>query len=168
MTLDTAPLLRDVLRRNLRVVICGTAPGTVSARKRQYFAGPGNRFWMILTEIGLTPRMLSPANYPSLLDHGIGLTDIVKDQSGPDSSVDFRDAAVAALTGKILEYDPKLLCFNGKRAAKTYFGRPTVSYGLQPGAIGCTQLFVAPSTSGAARRWWDPSVWKTMADLVKA
>lgn len=166
MTRDSAPLLQDVLEPNLRVVICGTALGAASAQKQQYYAGPGNRFWMILTEIGLTPRMLSPAEYPSLLDHGIGLTDIVKDQSGPDSSLVFRDAGAAALEAKLLEYQPKVLCFNGKRAAMTYLGRRTVSYGLQPENVARTQLFVAPSTSGAARRWWDPTVWKTMADVV--
>ena len=45
----------------LRVVVCCTAAGTASATVRAYYAGPGNQFWSILHETGLTPRRLPPA-----------------------------------------------------------------------------------------------------------
>jgi len=35
-------VLRDVLVSDLRVVFCGTAAGSVSAKQRAYYAGPGN------------------------------------------------------------------------------------------------------------------------------
>src|ERR1700753_3045292 len=59
-----APVLPDVLEPGLRVVFCGTAPGTASARAGAYYAGPGNRFWVTLHEVGLTPVLLRPAPPP--------------------------------------------------------------------------------------------------------
>ena len=40
MTPRSAPILPDVLAPGLRVVFCGTAPGTASARAGAYYAGP--------------------------------------------------------------------------------------------------------------------------------
>ena len=67
----------------MRVVFCGTAPGAASARTGAYYAGPGNRFWLTLPEVGLTPVLLRPAEFARLADFGIGLTDISKTASGP-------------------------------------------------------------------------------------
>ncbi|MCH7533652.1 MAG: hypothetical protein IID07_11960 [Gemmatimonadetes bacterium] len=38
---------------------------------------------------------------------------------------------------------------------------------LQARSFGATRLFVAPSTSAAARRWWDGGVWEGLAGLVR-
>jgi TDG/mug DNA glycosylase family protein len=38
------PILPDVLMPGLKLVFCGTAAGTVSARRGQYYAHPQNRF----------------------------------------------------------------------------------------------------------------------------
>ena len=54
------PILPDLLAPGMRVVFCGTAPGTASARAGAYYAGPGNRFWATLHEVGLTPILLAP------------------------------------------------------------------------------------------------------------
>ena len=161
------PVLPDVLADDLRLVVCGSAPGTRSAALRQYYAGPGNKFWPTLAAVGLTPRRYAPAEYASLLAEGIGLTDIVKDQSGSDAALDFARADRDGLRAKILRHRPGVLCFNGKRAAQTFFQRP-VAYGLQAEPLGATRLFVAPSTSGRAGVFWDPSVWADLAALVRA
>ena len=68
-------ILPDVLRRDLRAVISGTAAGKASARRRAYYAGPGNKFWQSLRRVGLTPHVLKPQEFRELLGHGIGLTD---------------------------------------------------------------------------------------------
>lgn len=68
------------------------------------------------------------------------------------------------LTSNLHRYQPRYLCFNGKRAAEEYFQRP-VTYGLQPATVGKTAFFVAPSTSGAANMWWDLSLWQELARL---
>ena len=83
----SAPILPDVLPPGLRVVFCGYAPGTASARAGAYYAGPGNRFWITLHEVGLTPLVLRPAEFARLPEFGIGLTDISKTASGSDREV---------------------------------------------------------------------------------
>jgi hypothetical protein len=69
-------VLPDVLGPGLRVVFCGTAVGSASAKRGAYYAGPGNKFWPTLHAIGLTPRRLMPEEFRSVLDYGIGLTDL--------------------------------------------------------------------------------------------
>jgi len=159
-------VLPDVLAANLRLVVCGTAAGSRSAQLNHYYAGDGNRFWSLLGKLGLTPRRLLPEEADLLLTFGIGLTDLVQGQSGADSEIDFSRTGAASLTWKVLALQPRVLCFNGKRAAQEYLQSKSVDYGLQPGRIGSTRLFVAPSTSTAANRSWDAAYWRELADLV--
>lgn len=163
---ERSPELPDVLRPGLDLVVCGTAASAESARRRQYYAGPGNRFWSILHETGLTPRLLEPSDFPELPSFGIGLTDVVKHQAGVDADIEFRDAG-ADLAARIEPHAPAILCFNGKRAAREALRAMSIRYGLQPTRFGSTRLFVAPSTSAAARRFWDPSRWDELARLVR-
>jgi TDG/mug DNA glycosylase family protein len=161
------PKLEDVLTTGLDLVICGSAASSVSAERGQYYAGPGNRFWTNLRDVGLTDRLLDPSEYRSLLGYGIGLTDVVKDQSGMDSAIDF-DGWGALLRGRLEPYSPAYLCFNGKRAASEAIGEKRIRYGLHATSFGSTRLFVAPSTSAAARRWWDGGIWRELAELVRS
>ena len=52
-----------------------------------------------------------------------------------------------------------------KRAAEEFLRR-SVDYGLQPDAIGATRLFVLPSPSGAARRYWSVQPWHALARMA--
>jgi TDG/mug DNA glycosylase family protein len=158
----TAPILPDVLAPGLRLVFCGTAPGTASARAGAYYAGPGNRFWLTLHEVGLTPVLLSPAEFARLPEFGIGLTDISKTASGSDQEVGTRSFDSARLTAAIAATTPANLAFNGKNAARGALGRP-VDYGRQPERIGGATTWVLPSTSGAARGFWDIGPWRELA-----
>lgn len=160
-------MLDDVLRPGLALVICGTAAGRESAARGLYYAGKGNKLWKVLEAVGLTDRELKPEECALLLGHGIGLTDIVKGQAGMDRDVTFRGAGVAEFRSRILRYRPGIVCFNGKRAAREFLGRETIEFGLQPERVGDTRLSVAPSTSGAASRWWSIEPWRELARLVK-
>lgn len=166
MTTPPQPILREILEPGLRLVFCGSAPGERSAHLSEYYAGPGNRFWRTLAEVGLTPRQLAPSDDHTLLTVGIGLTDLIVHQSGNDTDITFDAAARARLRALIMQYQLCYLCFNGKRAAKEFLRESSLDYGLQSASIGATQLFVAPSTSGAARRFWDVSPWQKLARLV--
>jgi len=159
-------MLHDCLVPDLCLVICGTAAGTESAIRRQYYAGSGNRLWKTLFETGLTPRQLDPAEFGLLPSYGIGLTDIVKDQAGMDRVIDFTGADCDGFVSKVLQFRPGVLCFNGKRAAETHLGRKVIEYGLQVERIGGTRIFVATSTSGAASKFWDVGTWQAVADAV--
>jgi TDG/mug DNA glycosylase family protein len=158
----SAPILPDVLAPGLRIVFCGYAPGTASAKADAYYAGPGNRFWTTLHEVGLTPILLRPAEFARLPEFGIGLTDASKSASGSDREVGRRGVDPARLAAAITAVSPTHLAFNGKNAARAALGRP-VDYGPQPEQIGNATLWVLPSTSGAARGFWDVGPWRELA-----
>ena len=161
----TAPILPDVLEPGLRIVFCGTAAGTASARAGAYYAGPGNRFWITLHEVGLTPILLRPAEFTRLPEFGIGLTDISKSASGSDQEVGRCGFDPARLDTVVAAASPAHLAFNGKNAARGALGRP-VDYGPQPERIGDATLWVLPSTSGAARGYWDIEPWRQLAEAA--
>ena len=68
MPKKTDSVLPDLLQSDLRLVFCGTAPGTVSAQRGQYYAHPQNKFWRTLHATGLMrEQRRSPA--PTLGQH---------------------------------------------------------------------------------------------------
>lgn len=162
------PVLPDVLAPGLKVVFCGTAVGNRSAAVRAYYAGKGNQFWAVLHRVGLTPRVLEPSEYDRLLEYGIGLTDLAKNVFGNDDELFSDSFDVAGLRRKIEMFAPRVVAFNGKRAAEKFLGRKgiEIQYGLQPERVGKTIVFVLPSTSGAARCYWDERYWFELAGYV--
>jgi TDG/mug DNA glycosylase family protein len=160
-------MLQDLLQPRLDLVICGAAAGTRSAARGLYYAGRGNKFWRTLAAVGLTDRQLEHADYQRLLEYGIGLTDLIKDQAGNDHAIRFGRAASVRLCATIILYQPRYLCFNGKRAAQEFFRSRQLDFGVQRTRIGRTVLFVAPSTSAAANATWDLSVWRDLAKRVR-
>jgi TDG/mug DNA glycosylase family protein len=163
---DSGHILPDVLKTGLTLVFCGTAAGKRSAAEGAYYAHPGNLFWRALHEAALTPRLLAPAEFPQLPNYGIGLTDLAKHHVGNDNQLP-RDAFdAAALIAKIEHYAPRVLAFTSKNGARAALGH-SVDYGLQPGTIGDTQIFVLPSPSGQARGHWTISPWLALAELTR-
>ena len=158
-------VLPDVLKSGLKIVFCGTAVGTKSAQVGAYYAGVGNQFWNILYKTGLTSYRLDPLEFQSLLNFGIGLTDLAKRKFGTDKDIYSSEFDVNGFISKITKYSPKALAFNGKRAAEEYSGHQ-VDYGRQLDQIGRTLIFVLPSTSGAAHGYWDESSWIELAEFV--
>ena len=134
----------------------------MAARVGAPYAGPGNRFWSVLHETGLTPRELRPDEFRGLQRFGIGLTDVAKFASGSDSSLARADFDAASVVAKVERYAPRILAFVGKRAAHEVLGRP-VGYGPQDVRVGVSDVWVVPSTSGAARGSWDVGPWRALA-----
>lgn len=163
------PVLPDILREGLRLVLCGTAPGRVSAARGQYYAHPQNRFWHTLYQTGLTPRLLAPAEYPHLLAYGIGLTDIAKHDFGQDSELradSLGPQALADLAGRITRMAPRVLAFTSLNGGRKWAG-PKASPGLQKEMLGSTQVWILPSPSPAARRSWSIAPWQALARAVR-
>ncbi len=155
-------MLPDLLRPGLNIVFCGTAAGAVSAKLGAYYAHPQNKFWRTLFEIGLTPRLLEPGEFPRLLEYGVGLTDIAKTASGMDAQLP-RGAlgleARAALKSKIMAVQPKILAFTSLAAGRACLGR-TARFGEQQERIAQTRIWVLPSPSPAARwNWSENAAW---------
>ena len=167
---DRHYIIPDLLAPGLKLVFCGSALGTASARARAFYAKPGNKFWPTLHAVGLTPRRFAPAEYPALLDLGIGLTDLNKTQSGNDIALSPEHDDPAALAAKIARHRPAILAFTAKRPAQVFlraqFGIATPPpYGLQPQQCGDTRLFVLPSPSGRAGSFWDIAPWQALKAL---
>ncbi|HEY9133599.1 MAG TPA: mismatch-specific DNA-glycosylase [Dyella sp.] len=155
-------ILPDILEHGLSLVFCGTAPSKRSAAAGAYYAHPGNRFWSALHEAGLTPRRLAPDEFRLLPSFGMGLTDLAKRHAGNDDELP-RDAFDAtALIAKIEHWQPRILAFTSKAAARGALGKDC-GYGWCEHRIGNTRLFVLPSPSGQARGHWDIAPWRLLA-----
>jgi TDG/mug DNA glycosylase family protein len=168
MAIRDAFILPDVLAPGLRVVFCGTAPGTRSAHEGAYYAHPGNHFWRTLFAIGLTPRLLAPAEFRDVLQFGIGLTDVAKHHFGSDAELPRAAFDAAALQRKLARYRPRIVAFTSKNAACAglALGSRIPEYGEQSIAIAQTRVFVLPSPSGQARGFWDVAPWHALAEAV--
>lgn len=153
-------MLPDYLAPHLRAVICGVAASRRSGELGRYYAGPGNRFWPVLCEAGLVNAPLEVGDEAALLAQGIGLTDIAKGVSG----MDYQIARDAFTPGRVREVfariKPQAIGFNSKRAAAEFLGVPTgrLSYGPMR-HVDLPPIWVLPSTSGAARGFWDFTIW---------
>ena len=144
-------VLPDYLTSGLKVVFVGSGASDVSASCGHYYANRGNSFWTLIHEAGLTDRCLSPIEDYSVLEYGLGLTDIVKSRhSGDDSkllSIPLKKEA-RILENKIKAYSPYVICFTSKNAYKAFSNHEAKSFGQQSEKIGSSKIFVTPSPSG--------------------
>jgi TDG/mug DNA glycosylase family protein len=155
-------ILPDYFRPNLDLVLCGSAPGPVSAARGHYYANPGNRFWRTLFEVGLTDRLHRPEDDHLLPEIGIGLTDIVKLKSGLDRDLAPADYDPEGLAEKIARFAPRVLAFDSLNAGRRALGR-RAGLGLQNEKIGGAEVFILPSTSGLACGHWTIAPWQDLA-----
>ena len=164
---------QDILRPGLAVVFVGYNPSLPAWRTGHYYANPGNRFYRLLFDSGLTPRLLTPAEDRTLPNYGIGVTDLLPlpsaraDLLRPDR---FR-AGIPALLAKLDEVRPRAVCCNGIGVYRHLFGRAPARLGKQPGVtLDPSTVFVVPSTSGlvngrAAERL---AAFRELADWLRA
>ncbi len=172
MELSAAHALPDLLAPDLKVIFVGTAAGRRSAQVGHYYAGPGNRFWLTLHEVGLTPHRFEPSEFRGLLPLGIGLTDMSKLGSGMDHEISKSEFDPELFDDSLRRYRPMAVAFTGKKAASVWKrGAPTrkIAYGRQPSmAASDPQFFVLPSPSGAARPYWTIKPWQELAAWLRA
>jgi TDG/mug DNA glycosylase family protein len=167
--------LPDLLAPSLRVVFVGTAASRRSAELGHYYAGPGNRFWRTLHEVGLTPRRLAPAEFRDLLALGIGLTDMSKEGSGRDHQIARHQFDPGRFVAAMRRWRPRAVAFTSKKAASVWLGTSAtgaIRYGRQPpaataGAPDFPAVFVLPSPSGAARSYWSIAPWQELSDWLR-
>jgi TDG/mug DNA glycosylase family protein len=165
------PVLPDLLAPGLDVVFCGTAPGTVSAQRKQYYAHPQNKFWRALHDVGLTPRLLQPSEYEALLSYRIGLTDIAKHVSGMDNQLprgSLGKDAIDDLRARIGKFKPRILAFTSLTGGRKLAGS-NAEFGRQSIMIGETEVWILPSPSPAAHWNWPKNeiVWRALAKDVR-
>ena len=160
--------LPDHLREGLDILFVGLNPSQYSAEVGHYFANPRNRFWPAFNLSGLVARQVTAEEDASLLDEGVGFTDVAKRPTRMGSGLraaDFREWA-PVLKEKIIRFAPKLVCFHGLMAYKAYLQhgegvREKPELGLQERTIGTSAVFVVPNPSPANAKYslGDLSEW---------
>jgi TDG/mug DNA glycosylase family protein len=143
----------DILAPGLEALFVGANPGLVSAQKGHNFANPGNGFWRLMHESGLLPRKVLPEEELELLQHGLGLTNLVARPTrgvmdlGPDDYA----AGRKQLAAKIRKYEPRRVVFVGITVCRNFFDMKASE------RIGCgefgerifgARVFVVPNPSG--------------------
>jgi TDG/mug DNA glycosylase family protein len=145
-------VLPDVVATGLDAVFCGTAVGDCQALTGCHHAGRGDSFWGLLHDSGLTPRRLLPSEEDQLLAYGLGLVDLlpVPDRERPPVAFD-----VDALVAQVAALRPRWVVLTSKRTGAVV----ARALGQRPPGLGPTgwdlagsEVFVAPSSSGANRR----------------
>ena len=160
--------LPDQLQHHLRLVFVGTAASRRSADLGHYYAHPGNRFWRVIDEVGITPRRYQPHEFPALLQLGIGFTDLCKSGAGMDHQALAFPIDIPAFREKIRRHRPRTIAFTSKKAASLFYGKPTkaVALGRQPPLDDFPTVFVLASPSGAASGHWSVQPWQELADSI--
>ncbi len=142
--------LPDVIAPDLDVLFCGINPSLMSAQRGHHFARPGNRFWPAIHVAGFTPRLFTPDEDRELLEHGLGITNVVARPTRTAAELsgeELREGA-AALAGLVARFRPRVLAILGVTAWRTGFDRPKAVMGLQPERIGGAATWVVPNPSG--------------------
>ena len=132
-----------------RVLILGSLPGRLSLERGEYYANPQNAFWKIVA--ARNPDL--PSDYASrvavLIEHRIALWDVLAAATRSGSL----DAAIAddVIPNNFRAFfhihpHVKLVCFNGRTAAKLYERHVLPTLTNSQRAIARDTL---PSTSGA-------------------
>lgn len=140
----------DVIAPGLRVLFCGINPGLYSAAIGHHFGRPGNRFWKALWAAGFTPRLLSPFEDSTLLDYGLGITNLCPRTTASADELTPGELAGGALelVAKAAQYRPRTVAVLGIGAYRLGFDRPDATVGRQHETIGPAAAWVLPNPSG--------------------
>ncbi|WP_415233821.1 mismatch-specific DNA-glycosylase [Pseudorhodobacter sp.] len=160
-------MLPDLLAPGLKLIFCGTAASRKSAQRGHYYAGPGNRFWPLLAETGLTPRLFAPDEDHLMPSLGLGLTDLAKGVFGMDRDIPAAAYAPARLAAVITALAPETLAFTSLTAAKIALGHRCRAGRTQSPLFPDLAIWVLPSPSGAARATFSAAPWQDLARHVR-
>ena len=136
----------------LAVLFVGINPGLASARAGHHFANPANGFWRLLHEAGFTPRVFAPHEDRRLLEHGLGITNLVSRASPGVADLGREEMLEGAeALGRNLErWRPRAVVFVGLTvwvAFARHWQLPARN-GKPIGTFAGARLFVLPNPSG--------------------
>lgn len=169
---STLPTLPDLIRPGLDLVFVGINPGERSAERGHYYGHPGNAFWRRLSASPLVGREVTCEDDASLLESGIGFTDVVK-RVITDSTQVTRDefaGSLPAFRERMAIASPRAVCFTATRPFEAVYPRAWTSRGwgrqdVEP--LAGAEVWVMPSPSGRAAGYHG-EIDRVLADLARS
>jgi TDG/mug DNA glycosylase family protein len=146
----------DLVAPGLRLLIVAINPSTRSEAIGHSFSSPGNPFWRLLHQSGLTPLQLEPSEEHRLLDYGIGLVSTVHraTPSAAALSLSERRAGAARVRCQVEQYEPHLVALLGLTLYPLFFPAGTSrGPGLTSDRIHGAGVHVLPNPSGRNRAY---------------
>ncbi len=147
--------LRDRIRPGVRLLFVGINPGVRSVLTGHHFAGYSNRFWKLLSDSRLTPKLLTYEDDVRLPEWGLGITNLIARPSPGigDLRAEEYAASWSTLDRKLRRYRPKAVAFVGVTLYRAILpvldcAPPVRRVGLQPITIHGASVFVLPNPSG--------------------
>ena len=159
--------LEDVIAPDLHVLFVGINPGLWSGATGHHFARPGNRFWRAVHAAGLTPMLLSPDRQRELLDHCLGVTNLVARTTANAAELtrDELRAGAHQLLTRLERYHPRKVAFLGVSAYRLAFDEPAATIGPQRRTMAGAQVWVLPNPSGLNAHYQLPQLADAYAAL---
>ena len=144
----------DLLRPGLELVFCGYNPSLASGLSGHHYAHPGNRFWRVLFAAGITERLYRPEEDESLLDLGMGFTNLASRPTRRADELTKEEirAGAEALRAKLEGLRPRAVAYTGIGVYKWFRSTSKATWGVQETSAvpGVTDV-VVPSPSGLNR-----------------
>jgi len=164
--------VNDHLKKGLKIIFIGFNPGITSSETGHHYAHPTNRFYKLLYEAGLTPRLYEPAEDHKLLKLGYGLTNIVQrpTKSAQGIKSEEYDNGRKKLIKKLEKYKPEVACFTGIGVYKEFSQKSNIKRGLQPDShVRGVKEFVISSPSGLNRTPYQKQLkmYKKLKELLE-
>jgi TDG/mug DNA glycosylase family protein len=144
----------DLLRPGLKLLFCGYNPSLTSGHTGYHYAHPGNRFWRVLFAAGITDRLYAPHEDASLLDSGIGFTNLCPRPTRRADELTREEIRAGSddLRARIERYTPRAVAFTGIGVYKWFRATSKTTWGVQPAfAVPGVTDVVVPSPSGLNR-----------------
>lgn len=162
--------LRDVIGPGLDVLFVGINPGLYTTAIGHHFGRPGNRFWPALHRSGFTERLLDPSEDRSLLERGLGVTNLAPRTTANAAELSKKELAEGGrlLRAKVRKYGPRIVAFLGMDAFRTAFGVKKAALGRQPETLEGAIVWVLPNTSGLNANYQLPDFVRLFAELRAA
>ncbi|MDQ5809863.1 MAG: G/U mismatch-specific DNA glycosylase [Actinomycetota bacterium] len=161
----------DLLRPGLELVFCGYNPSLTSGLSGHHYAHPGNRFWRVLSASGITDRLYEPRDDETLLELGIGFTNLCSRPTRRADELTREEIRSGALTlrRKLEQFRPRAVAYTGIGVYKWFRATSKATWGVQEGSAvpGVTDV-VVPSPSGLNRMRFEELVdhYRTLAPFL--
>jgi TDG/mug DNA glycosylase family protein len=139
--------LPDTVGPDMRLLVVGLNPSLYAADQGVGFGRPGNRFWPAALAAGLVTVDRDPRG--ALVDHGIGMTDLVKRATVAAAELhrdEYREGA-RRLDALVAWLQPGAVCVVGLTGWRAAIDRKAVP-GRQPRPLGGRPVHLMPNTSG--------------------